>query len=366
MANRKLQNLQILRGISAILVCCYHSRNFLNGDIQFGEIFFKRGNLGVPIFFIISGFIMVYTTKELPSNTFKNVKDFLLKRIIRVVPLYYLCTILFLLITNLDNFIDDGFVRVIKVFLFIPIGKWPPLTVGWTLNYEIFFYLIFGISLIFKNRRYVFLYSVFISLIFIIPLIINKHILLNSNNGGYAKTYLDLITNPLLLLFLLGVFFGNILTLFDFSNRAIKIGLTISVLFFGFYYFNSFNFFQSDLIICGFLVFSIILLDNSKIKFSNPRILIYFGDISYSIYLVHIIIIVYLPQLFIKIGLTQLINSKFIFPLILIFTLLCSSILYEFIEKRFTKYLKGKIIKDPFATPSLSSIDDLALANKFN
>jgi exopolysaccharide production protein ExoZ len=345
MQNIKLQNLQILRGISAILVCCFHARTFLNGDIQFGEILFVKGSIGVPIFFILSGFIMVYTTKELSKNTFENVKDFFIKRIIRVVPLYYFCTILFLFITEIRTFIDDGFIRVLKVFLFIPIGKMPPLYVGWTLNFEMFFYLLFGISLIFNKRRYFFLYFIFLILIFILPLSINRPIVLNSYKGQQVKTYLDLITNPLLLQFLLGVFLGNTVTKLQLNTTKLQFLVTFSILVFILYYFNFYSFFQSDLIICGLLVFSVILLDQSKIKFSSPRALIYLGDISYSIYLVHPIMIVFLPQFFMEMGLTRLINQKYIFLLILAFTLLSSAILYEFIEKRVTEYLKEKIIK---------------------
>lgn len=345
MQNKKLQNLQILRGISALLVCCFHARKFLNGDIKFGEILFINGSIGVPIFFIISGFIMVYTTKELSSDPLKNVKDFLFKRIIRVAPLYYILTILFLIITNSVNFINDGIIRVLKVFLFMPIGNFPPLYVGWTLNFEMFFYLIFGISLMFKKKRYIFLYSVFAILIFIIPLINNGFVLLNSKNGYAVKTYLDLISHPLLLQFLFGVFLGNILAKFRLNDFAIKLGVILSVLIFGLYYFNLFKFLLSDLIICGLLVFSIILLDLSNIKFTKPKPLIYFGDISYSIYLVHPIIILFLPQLFSKIGLTQLIDSKLFFLIILIVTILSSTILYELIEKRLTSYLRRKFLK---------------------
>lgn len=344
MQNRKLQNLQILRGISALLVCCFHARKFLNGDIEFGEILFINGSIGVPIFFIISGFIMVYTTKELPSDAFKNVKDFLFKRIIRVIPLYYILTILFLLITNSENFINDGIIRVLKVFLFIPTGNYPPLYVGWTLNYEMFFYATFGISLMFKNKRYVFLYSIFAILIFIIPLFNNGFISLNSKSGHDVKTYLELMSHPILLQFLLGVFIGNILPKFSLSDSIIKLGVFLTTLLFCLYYFNIFKFVFSDLIICGLLVFSIILLDQSNVKFTKPRLLIYFGDISYSIYLVHPIIILFLPRLFAKIGLIQLVESKLFFLIILIFTILSSAILYKLIEKRLTSYLRNKFI----------------------
>ena len=340
-----MQNLQIVRGISALLVCCYHSRSFLNGDVLFGEILFKMGFIGVPVFFIISGFIMVYTTKELSSNTSRNVYNFLLKRIIRVAPLYYLCTIIFLLITNFQNFLDDGLLRVIKVFLFIPIGKWPPLDVGWTLNYEMFFYLLFGISFLFREKRYVFIYFTIIILIFIVPLLINEPITLYPYYYRFAKTYLDLIINPLLLFFLLGVFFGNTVAFFNLKNNIIIIYASLAIIIFTLFYFNCIKFFQADLIICGLLVHSMLLLDYKNIKIPIPKIFIYFGDISYSIYLVHLLIIIYLPQFLTKIGLIQFINSKIIFLLIIILTVVVSAILYELIEKRFTKYLKNKLIR---------------------
>ncbi|POY41223.1 hypothetical protein C3L50_01500 [Flavobacterium alvei] len=345
MLNRKLQNLQKLRGVSALLVCCYHSRAFLNGDIQFGEILFKMGFIGVPIFFIISGLIMVHTTKELSSNTFRNVYDFLLKRIIRVVPLYYLCTIIFLLATNFKNFLDDGFVRIIKVFLFIPIGKWPPLDVGWTLNYEMFFYLLFGISFLFREKRYIFIYFAILILIFIVPLVVNEPLILYPYYYLFPKTYLDLIINPLLLFFLLGVFFGNTIVFFNFNTNLFKIYASFAILIFILFYFNYINFFQADLIICGLLVHSTLLLDYTNIKLPIPKIFIYFGDISYSIYLVHLIFIIYLPQFLTQIGLIQFINTKIIFLLIIILTIVSSAILNELIEKRFTKFLKNKLIR---------------------
>ncbi|AYN00514.1 acyltransferase family protein [Chryseobacterium sp. 3008163] len=78
----KLHNLQILRGISALFVCCFHIREgLIFGDVKFGEILFGRGSIGVPIFFVISGFIMVFTTKKIKfdENTTKEIISFFKK-----------------------------------------------------------------------------------------------------------------------------------------------------------------------------------------------------------------------------------------------------------------------------------------------
>ncbi len=342
MSNKKLHNLQILRGIAALLVCCYHAKSFLNTtNIKFGDLLFKKGSIGVPLFFILSGFIMVYTNNFTSKNTLKNVKTFFLKRIVRVVPLYYFLTILFfLLVTNYNDLLNDGAMRIIKTFLFIPTGGYPPLYVGWTLNYEMFFYLIFGISLFFKKNQYVFLYVFFAISVFIIPLIREHHFSINSKNGYDAKNYLDLITHPILLQFVLGVFIGNILPIIKLNNSLIKKYVITSISLFILYYFNLFNFILSDLVVCGFLVFSLITLDQSNITLKSSKTLIYFGDISYSIYLVHPILIICLPKLFTTIGLFYLVDTMLFFFIVLTLTILSAIILYEIIEKRLTSFIR--------------------------
>ena len=80
-----LYNLQILRGIAALSVVFYHTDFRVSGGhhTQF---------FGVPIFFVISGFIMCYITRDNPTNFLRN-------RAIRIVPMYWLCTLALVLIT---------------------------------------------------------------------------------------------------------------------------------------------------------------------------------------------------------------------------------------------------------------------------
>lgn len=140
--NLHFDSIQALRGLAAVLVVMEHIR-FLN-----------FGAFGVDIFFCISGFMIMFTTH-------KNTDHFFLKRILRIVPFYYLMTIgtylLLLVMPGLFEQTTASPVYLAKSLLFIPfdIGGGilqPLLRIGWTVNCEMFFYLLFGISLRISHR----------------------------------------------------------------------------------------------------------------------------------------------------------------------------------------------------------------------
>lgn len=129
-------SIQALRGIAALLVVMEHIR-FLN-----------CGAFGVDIFFCISGFMIMFTTHQ-------QTKHYFLKRIIRIVPFYYIMTLgtwcLLLLFPQMFEQTSLQISHLVKSLLFIPfdIGDGilqPLLRIGWTVNCEMFFYLLFGIS----------------------------------------------------------------------------------------------------------------------------------------------------------------------------------------------------------------------------
>lgn len=117
------------------------------------------GTSGVDLFFVISGFIVVVTTAGVDTKPF----DFWRRRIVRVVPLYWLLTLLMVTVA----LIAPGLFKTLKVapetvlqsLLFIPHFSqsfsgvvWPLLVPGWTLNFEMFFYALFGLALILPPR----------------------------------------------------------------------------------------------------------------------------------------------------------------------------------------------------------------------
>ncbi|WP_019832302.1 acyltransferase family protein [Sphingomonas sp. PR090111-T3T-6A] len=155
----RLDDLQILRGIAAMLVVLDHAiLAVIPYDPRFAPLLNlagTTGKMGVNIFFIISGFIMMHTTepvKGLPPRS--RLRHFAWKRASRLVPLYWLATI-FMILLGLGTSVHYTPQHVLTSFAFLPHFEdstdprmIPIVGVGWTITYEMLFYAIFGLSLL--------------------------------------------------------------------------------------------------------------------------------------------------------------------------------------------------------------------------
>ena len=110
---------------------------------------------GVDLFFVISGFVMVHASGALFGHR-DGPRRFLLHRFVRIVPLYWLMTVLFLLAAALSgsavNSEWSGWQHLLASLMFIPWARGdgmvqPVYSLGWTLNYEFFFYIVFALFL---------------------------------------------------------------------------------------------------------------------------------------------------------------------------------------------------------------------------
>jgi exopolysaccharide production protein ExoZ len=157
----ELKTIQYLRGIAALMVVYAHFLGLLkrHGSGSLGLDRFRIGDSGVDIFFVISGLIMVVTSAIKPVSP----AQFLQRRIQRIVPTYWfystLMVIAVLAVPGLLNTAQFDLEHVVKSFLFIPEyhpritnSIWPILVQGWTLNYEMFFYLLFAVSLLIPRQ----------------------------------------------------------------------------------------------------------------------------------------------------------------------------------------------------------------------
>ena len=146
--------IQALRGLAAVLVVSHHQHQAASFDFPLYAIrrWMYDGGIGVDIFFAISGFVM-YLSAQRPGIAWQ---EFAWRRYVRVAPLYYLFTVLkltlFFLIpaTMLHYRFQLG--NAVASFLFLPAFNnqhaiLPPLVVGWTLNYEMFFYAVVALVL---------------------------------------------------------------------------------------------------------------------------------------------------------------------------------------------------------------------------
>ena len=92
---RKLSNIQVLRGLAALAVVVFHAREEIEDvGIETTLPSFLPGAFGVDIFFVISGFVMVYACAQHFGDA-RSILPFLRKRVIRIVPLYWMITVLF-------------------------------------------------------------------------------------------------------------------------------------------------------------------------------------------------------------------------------------------------------------------------------
>ena len=150
---KKYHGIQILRFAAASLVVAEHLiGNVVNHWANAGHYELPPlGLIGVIVFFGISGFIMVTTQYDAFGSVAKSA-DFFFRRVLRILPVYAIATTMQFI--NKFHFSENyTIVNYFKSLLFIPyVGEKgfyrPILGQGWTLNLEMFFYLVFALSLI--------------------------------------------------------------------------------------------------------------------------------------------------------------------------------------------------------------------------
>lgn len=150
------QFLQVMRFVAAALVLYAHATFYYHERVSAEFPVWGPGGVGVPIFFAISGIVMVLSAQALTKDA-AGARKFLVRRIIRIVPLWWLAVSIKVIIAlaqpemvNHNHFRAD---YAIKSYLLIPYfneqhAVVPLHGVGWTLLHEMFFYLLFTLALL--------------------------------------------------------------------------------------------------------------------------------------------------------------------------------------------------------------------------
>ncbi|WP_455815207.1 acyltransferase family protein [Pseudomonas graminis] len=315
-----LNNIQALRAFAALNVVFFHiieASSRYHQDVSFLKLFTGWGASGVDMFFVISGFIMVYTQHNKNSSPLSFIKN----RAIRIIPIYWLLStfifIMFLILPGLFKELDPTFRNFILSLLFssqMIDGVNPVLYLGWTLEFEMLFYALFSIGLIFNHKTKSFIFPVVIllslSTLNITPLIVLEFVLgmicAKVNLSGKFK-------HAGLVFFTLG-----------FLSLIISIFYKPEIDRFFIYGIPSF-----------FIVFGLASMTQMK-----KNILTYLGGASYSIYLIQAFTISAFYKLSSKSF--NFIQSDIVSILALISTTIAGCIFYEVIEKPITKKLNSK------------------------
>ena len=158
----KLSNIQVLRGLAALAVVVFHARDEVDGvGIETHLPHLIGGAFGVDVFFVISGLVMVHASVPL-FGTASSALPFFAKRLARIVPLYWAVTLLFILLNpeaargDLGQHSFAQFVGLSLAFVpyLAPVNEIsaPVYPLGWTLDYEMAFYLCFALVIALPRR----------------------------------------------------------------------------------------------------------------------------------------------------------------------------------------------------------------------
>lgn len=197
--SKHLAGLQVVRALAALLVLFHHLGEEFAQFLPTHPIVSKLvlfGAFGVDLFFVLSGFIIGYSFKESPfSSRAYTALDFLKRRFIRVAPLYW-----FVLLVTLCLWITGYFYKsehwtpsdILWNFSMLPYSNLI-VGVGWTLTFEVLFYLLFAVAAFFKPSN-----PSKLSLLFIVALSIS--VPANDFTPGWAN-----IISPMFLEFGFGI-----------------------------------------------------------------------------------------------------------------------------------------------------------------
>jgi exopolysaccharide production protein ExoZ len=294
-----LSSLQVLRGIAVTLVVFHHAGNAITHSVpapqgiwlfSFPKLVLT-GAAGVDIFFLISGFIMVYVSPPYRNGS-KPAGDFLIRRLIRIYPMYALVTLAMIALAAFQFYrrgvaFPFGIERIVASLGFVPsfddAGNVAPiLGQGWTLFYEMFFYLCFAGVLRFSKAH------LLPPLIAIFSAVMAGAYLFGSPDNATAVFFRDPIVIEFLFGCGIGILFqrGSIMpsmawVWFLASTALLGCGSAIGAP-------DPFRFLWWGLPAAGLLV---AFLKLEMIGVAWPRALLLLGDASYSVYLVHVLMI---------------------------------------------------------------------------
>lgn len=154
-----LESLETLRIIAAVLVVCAHIPTY---DIPLIGLFLGSarflGSIGVDLFFCISGGVIgLYTVRAVTANADRPLGNFLIARVFRIAPLYWVVTAITMAVLWRKGLPLPSAEELIHSLAFVPYLEGtayidPIVHIGWTLQFEVFFYALCAMGILFRSK----------------------------------------------------------------------------------------------------------------------------------------------------------------------------------------------------------------------
>ena len=280
-----LSSVQALRGLAALGVLLSHLHVIelkYSPDALLGA-WSRAGMAGVDLFFVISGFLMVYVTWGRDTKP----GAFLWRRVTRIYPLYWVVSaaVLVVWLVRPDMvFASNPDPDILRSFLLFPQNGGPLLTVGWTLVYEMYFYLVFALVLMLPRGL------MGAALVMWCVGVVALSRLARDPEGALLRLVLD----PLMLEFAAGAGLGLAAAM---ASRAL-LGLVCAAL--GAVFAGYLILVQPELVdllddrmaraaVIGSAAAGLFAVCVVMAKLTPGRMAVWLGDISYSLYLTHVL-----------------------------------------------------------------------------
>ena len=323
------------------MVVVHHSTIMLHDRNHLVIANWVNGGAGVDIFFVISGFVMTVSSAPL-RHAIHPARTFLRRRLERVVPMYWIMSavkvVLVLAVPALAvNALGTPW-HVIASFLFLPSlnpeGRYDPvLVVGWTLNYEMLFYVLFAATLAKRASLLKWLVPglVILGLLrFVVP----------GSAPGIVMWYL----NPMVLEFVFGILLAMGLKYVARISPVVALPAAIGCLtVLCLWQQPNFSAWRGVLwgVPAAVLVMCVLAIEKS-FGHKAPRWMLELGDASYSIYLVHGFALPLAGTLLTRFGdsWTGVIPVSMVCMVVL--STGCGQLVYRLVELPITRALKGR------------------------
>ena len=349
MLKKKTLNLvQLLRGIASLLVVLMHTTGTAKEiwGINFLGQIFKFGGAGVDIFFVLSGFIITYTSKKALKES-SNFITFLKRRVIRIFPVYWIIITIFLLIQiALPAFYktpyDLTLINLLNTYCLMP-DHIMINSVSWTLTYELFFYILFSLAFLIRSQKIL----IILSCTYVLVLIFASSFL---SYGFSNNRWISVIFYPMNIEFFMGIAVALLVPLINISISKFLIVIG-SILFIAAALISNLDYYLfrngfDRVIIFGIPSFCILLgvvrLELNK-QYCIHNFLLYLGEASYSLYLIHLPLIVAAIKIIAKFKISNNLILQLLAVFLIIMICIISIIFFKKIENPLINKLNRKI-----------------------